>query len=173
MAKLSYETLSSVLSCRGYSQDEVESLIEACKAEEAKNAENKTPSERKETEYVIVVHDPDKKLPKDLTGWIIKKVPAIKDSYCGAEHAPANWGDLEVEDRLTAWGHAVAEGKKFNPLKYNSMAAYMYNGSKKLAKEYGLNIVSKTPVFICGVHPDFRCTTIDGIEITTTIDSLN
>lgn len=171
--KISHDSIITVLNNNGYAADEAERIYEACVIEEKKLTGEKEPAERKTTEYVVVINDPQHKLPKDLTGWIIKKVPAIKDKYCFAEHAPEDWGTLEVEQRLFQWGQEFAQSPKFKPLKFACMGDYMEYGNKTLAKEYGLNIITKQPVYICGVDPGFKCTQLDGIEITDNIDSLN
>lgn len=171
--KISYDSIITVLQNKGYSRDAADALYNELVIEEKKLAPEKEPAERKTTEYVVVINDPQHKLPKDLTGWIIKKVPAIKDKYCLSEHAPEDWGTLEVEQRLFQWGHEFAQSPKFKPLKFACMGDYMEYGNKKLAKEYGLNIITKQPVYICGVDPGFKCTQLEGVEVTKTVDSLN
>lgn len=171
--KISYDSIIAVLQNKGYSRDAADALYNELVIEEKKLAPEKEPAERKTTEYVVVVNDPQHKLPKDLTGWIIKKVPAIKDKYCFSEHTPEDWGTLEVEQRLFQWGQEFAQSSKFKPLKFTCMGDYMEYGNKKLAKEYGLNIITKQPVYICGVDPGFKCTQLEGVEVTKTVDSLN
>jgi hypothetical protein len=171
--KISYDSIITVLQNKGYSRDAADALYNELVIVEKKLAPEKEPTERKPTEYVIVVNDPANIVPTELTGWIIKKVPAIKDKYCFSEHTPEMWGDLEVEDRLYNWGREMASSDKFKPHKYRCMGDYMEFGNKKLAKEYGMQIVTKMPVFICGVNPDLKCMNVDGVEITETVDSLN
>lgn len=171
--KISYDSIITVLQNKGYSRDAADALYNELVIEEKKLVPEKEPAERKTTEYVVVINDPQHKLPKDLTGWIIKKVPAIKDKYCFSEHTPEDWGTLEVEQRLFQWGQEFAQSPKFKPLKFTCMGDYMEYGNKKLAKEYGLNIITKQPVYICGVDPGFKCAQLKGVEVTETIDSLN
>lgn len=171
--KISYDSIITVLQNKGYSRDAADALYNELVIEEKKLVPEKEPAERKTAEYVVVVNDPQHKLPKDLTGWIIKKVPAIKDKYCFSEHTPEDWGTLEVEQRLFQWGQEFAQSPKFKPLKFTCMGDYMEYGNKKLAKEYGLNIITKQPVYICGVDPGFKCAQLKGVEITETVASLN
>lgn len=171
--KISYDSIIAVLQNKGYSRDAADALYNELVIEEKKLAPEKEPAERKTTEYVVVINDPQHKLPKDLTGWIIKKVPAIKDKYCFSEHTPEDWGTLEVEQRLFQWGQEFAQSSKFKPLKFTCMGDYMEYGNKKLAKEYGLNIITKQPVYVCGVDPGFKCAQLKGVEVTETVDSLN
>ena len=162
--KISYDSIITVLQNKGYSRDAADALYN-----ELVIAEKKLAPEMPLVTGQRVID----RVPEELTGWIIKKVPAIKDKYCFSEHTPEMWGDLEVEDRLYNWGREMASSDKFKPHKYRCMGDYMEFGNKKLAKEYGMQIVTKMPVFICGVNPDLKCMNVDGVEITETVDSLN
>lgn len=148
-------------------------------AKEEKEKEGKLP-----VEYVIVVNDPNNKLPEELTGWIIQKRP---DLFAYSENTEpeldedgnpkytCGWGDLDVESKIENYGRELKNSKGFSKKKtiFCSLGDFFEYGNKSLAKQCGLQIKTKTPVSIIGVNPDMPYWTDPGIEISYEINGMN
>lgn len=174
MKKIATETLADVLTELGYDQAKVDDIVRRCSDKEQAASEEKEKTERKSPEYVIMVNDPAHKLPEDLTGWIVRKHPATKtDGMFQNDHEPKEWGDLELESRVEAWGREMASAERFKKWKFRCLGDYVEFGNKKLAKQYGLQFVTKLPVFICPVDPALSLYEEEGVAVTSKVNSLN
>lgn len=179
MHKINAETVRELLIAEGLMSDDATfEFINKCIAKDRADKEqsDKDTTTRPQTQYVIVLNDPEiQELLKDkeLTGWVIKKVPAIKHPDKVNETEPSEWGDLEVEDRITSWIHGMRSNARFKQHKYRCVGDYMEFGNKRQAKEYGLNIVTKLPVFIKPMDLKVPVWTEEGVQITSSCNSLN
>lgn len=172
MRKIANETLINVLTEMGYDMDDAQEVASRCQEAENAAADKKDKVERTAPEYVIMVNDPKGVLPDDLTGWVVRKHPAIR-TETAEEVEPTEWGDLDLEARIEAWGKEISHSSRFKEWKFRCLGDYVEFGSKKLAKEFGLQFITKLPVYIAPVNPQLRYWEEKGERVTDTITSLN
>lgn len=176
MRKIANDTLLTVLTSEfGYEPEKAAKIAERCQRLEEQAAVKEPSAKRATTGYIVMVNDPDGKLPDDLTGWIVRKRPSVFDENGTVipNSDPVEWGDLELEHRLEAWGREQAENPKFKSWRFCDLGDYIAEGKKTSAKEFGMQFVTKEPVYICGVNPNMPYHTEEGTEVTSTINSLN
>ena len=180
MSKINAETVRELLIAEGImSDDDTWDFINKCldKDKADKEKSDKDPTTKTQTQHVVVFNDPaiyELLKEKEITGWVIKKVPAIKHPDTVNETEPREWGDLEVDDRLRAWIHDMRQSPRFKQYKYRCFGDYMEFGNKKKAKEFGLNVITKLPVFIKPMAlADIPIWTEEGVQLTSSCNSLN
>lgn len=140
-------------------EEEAWSFVTDVQEQDRKDKENnkKEKTEKRSKTFVIMVADPEGKLPKDLTGFMIEKLPtnhaenASSTSDLVAEKR--EWGDLEAEAMVKL---AVEEARMTCPKKgpFECVGDVIQYIPKKLLKSYGIKPITTEVVSIIGIAPD-------------------
>lgn len=148
--KLSEENIKLVCEELGIDPAVVETLIYKAKK---RDEEEKVPSEKgkkEKKEWVVVVNDPEGKIPDDTSVWIIQKSAYI-DEESGAL---LKWGDLDVDKRLKACAKAMRDNARLMKRlgSIDSLADIFEYAPGKTCKEEGVSIKTKEPVALVRVN---------------------
>lgn len=155
MAKINDTTIKDVLTSKySYSESDADGIVNACLNEEEKLKEEKEPTTKTKSKYVIACISNTNGTSD--TGWIIKMTPS-KVAADGSERIiEEEWGELELEDRIENWIKELSRDKKFKASNYKCLGDFILYGNKKIAKKYGLHIVTKEPVYINKINPEIN-----------------
>lgn len=148
--KLSEENLKLVCEELGIEPTLVEAIIYKARQ---KDEEEKVPTEktkREKKDWVVVINDPEGKVPDDMQVWIVQKA-TYTDQESGAL---LKWGDLDVTSRLTACTKAMRDNPKLMRRlgSIDSLADIFEFIPGKTCKDEGIIVKTKEPVALVRVN---------------------
>lgn len=144
MAKLNDTTVVDGLleSVKDMTQDRAWKIVNDLVARE--KAEREPSAPKKPTEWIIVVADPNGKVPRDLVGFVANKRPIRKDDNLDDCADERMWGDEEADAILKHAFSRVKSDVKGIPTFTNCLKA----AKKLLKEEYGFDIKTKEGCYI-------------------------
>lgn len=148
--KLSEENIKLVCEELGLEPTVVETIIYKARQ---KDEQEKVPTEktkREKKDWMVVINDPEGKVPDDLQVWIIQKSTYIEKE----SGALLKWGDLDVSARLKACTKSMKDNPKLMKRlgSIDSLSDIFEFLPGKTGKEEGIMVKTKEPVALVRVN---------------------
>lgn len=150
--KISEENIKLVLAELGIDPATAERVVYEAKKKDEQEKLPKDPRQKEGPDWVVIVNDPENKIPDDTTVWVLQK-KRIDDEEQGQQ---TKWGDLEAETRLRACCSAMRDDARLMRRlgSVDCLADVLEYGPARLMKSNGVVVKTKTPVALVKVVGD-------------------
>lgn len=148
MASIKDESAVDLLVEQGLTEPEAWAKVQDKIQEEKDQKPESKP--RKKKDIIVVILDPDGKLPDNLTGYVIQKEETCLDEDGNEmdDEATREWGSAEIHKLLEVIPHYLTETKSYLGYGIDDM---LENAKASELKAMGLNVKTRQPVWIAPV----------------------